>query len=156
MRVWPVGDQVAHAPVAPGDVGRQHGVDVEVVPGSRSTQTTAARRRAGPPARYSRSSPVGTRISPSARRAVKVAASRALPFGVPRRCSRRRRRPRWRQGDVLDRALDARRERVGDVVEQQPDRRLCAPGEGAVSARAGVGPQAQLVDRRPDPVGERL
>ena len=59
-----------------------------------------------------------------------------------------------RDGLVLHRALHRGREGVCDVFEQQRDR--CRPAiRPAEDAGSGVGSEIELVDREPDPVGER-
>ena len=74
---------------------------------------------------------------------------RPLPVRVLVEAGREHHHPA-RRGLVLDRPLHRGRERVADVLEQQPDR--CRPAIGAAQdAGAGVRPEVELLDRPPDP-----
>ena len=151
MRVWPAATRWRTPSVAPATWVEQHRVDVEVVRLAVDADHRGARAQlAGEVglvvAGRDEDQPVGAARGEGR-------GEPALPVGVLVDARGEDDDPA-RQGDVLHRPLDARRERVGDVVEQQPDRRRAPVGE-AQAARAGVGPEAQLVDRRPDPVGQR-
>ena len=116
-------------------------------PGGPRTRSPCPARSSA--ARYDWSSPAGASTSPSTCRAQNCLASVRSRDRVlveagrvddhPARCRR-----------VLDRPLHRGRERVHDVLEQQPDR--CRPAiRAAQDAGANVRPEVELLDRPPDP-----
>ena len=143
--------EVPNARRRAGRVGRDHGVDVEPARHAGDADHRRPRGHLGREVRL-----VVTRRHED--QAVDAARGergdqRPLPSGVAVDARSEHHQPAGRRG-VLHRAQDGRGERVGDVVEQQADRRGAGVG-AAQDAGADVRPEAEFVDRPPDPLGER-